>query len=597
MHPKPKGPAASPDRVAAVLVTAFVCLLAVFPIRNNDIWWHLAVGRELVQSGRFIVTDPFTFTLAGTPWVPHAWLSGLLFYAIHAWSAELGLLALRAAIVVTIFVLLLRLVRRLGVSLVLAAPVVLVAALNVQARFILRPHLFEYLLILLMLGALLSAGERRGARFFLVPVVLQLLWVNLHPSFYLGVGMAVLFFAGEWLSSRLSAKLPVRGFLAGAAIDWRRVGLLIVLLAAASFVNPSPVEFVTQPLNAEHRQLLTAYTLEWLSPFDAAMTRAAFHPYYELLLAFAAAAFLLSWRRLRLSSLLIVGLFAGLSLTAHRFRVEFALVAVPLALDQLRISPLTERIRKRLARKGRMRFAPHVACVLAALALMVTARDRVIIEGAVSGRFPQAAFDFVRDNDIARRPFHGIAHGSYLVWELYPERKAFIDGRNIDAALYREFLACQTTTAAFNTTINKYDLDGFILPSPELSDGGMRRTHDFLIQSKGWSLVYMDRNAYVYVKRNKVPQEWLERHRYGLYHPVTFARLRFAAEHIDALRGEIERASATDPRYARPLLDLASLHASLGERDRALDAIERVLAIDAANAEARAMKRTIASRS
>lgn len=396
VSPKPKNPQTRLDHAVAVAVTVFVCLAALFPIRNNDIWWHLAVGREMLRAGAFITEDPFSFTLAGTPWVPHAWLSGLLFYAVHAVSGALGLLVLRAALVTTIFLLLWKLLRRLGVSLTLAAPVVLVAALNMQSRFILRPHLFEYLLMVLLLGHLLCTREHRGARFFVLPVAVQLLWVNLHASFYLGIVLVVLFYTGEWLSSRLG----LRGFL--PAVDWRRVALLLVLMTAVSFVNPSPWDFVSQPLDTERRELLTAYTLEWRSPFAPAMKQAPFHPYYEMLLVFAAAAFLMSWRRLRLSSLLIVGFFAVLSLNAHRFRVEFALAAVPLVLGQIGVSPVTERFRRTLV--GRRRMIAHGACVILALVLGVTARDRITIDGAVSDRFPTQAFDFV--GPVLHRP-HG----------------------------------------------------------------------------------------------------------------------------------------------------------------------------------------------
>lgn len=583
------------DRGAALAVIVFIGLLALFPLRNNDIWWHLAVGKALAGSGHFITTDPFTFTRAGTPWVPHAWLSGLLLYAVHAGSGALGLLVLRAVAVVAVFGVVLGLVRRLGVSWALAAPVVLLAALNAHSRFIVRPHLFEYVMVVLLLGHLLTT--RDGRRYFAVPVLLQLAWVNLHASFYLGVGLVALFYGGEWLSHRLAGPLKTEGFLDANAIAWKRVGLLLASMIAVSFVNPSPAGFVLQPLNAEHRELLTAYTLEWRSPFDEAMRGAAFHPYYELLLALSAAAFALSVKRLRLTSLLIVGFFAVLSLKAHRFRVEFALAAVPLVVDQIRISPVTGRARKWLAAgAGRWNRAPHAACIVLAAALMVTARDRVTIGGTVSDRFPHAAFDFVRQNGIARRSFHSVGHGSFLLWDLYPERKAFIDGRNIDAVLHREFLACQTTSAGFNTTINKYRLDGFILPSPEKSDGGMRRTHDFLIQSRGWALVYMDRNAYVYAKRNTVPDAWLGEHAYRLYHPVTFPRLRFTAAQADTLRAELERAVATDPRYTRPLLDSGRFHAVLGDKEKALDLIDRALHVDSKNPEARALKRSLGRR-
>jgi tetratricopeptide (TPR) repeat protein len=122
----------------------------------------------------------------------------------------------------------------------------------------------------------------------------------------------------------------------------------------------------------------------------------------------------------------------------------------------------------------------------------------------------------------------------------------------------------------------------------------MRRAHDFLIQSRGWALAHMDRNAYVYVKKDAVAAAWLDGHEYRFYHPVTFPGLRLTADQTDTLRAELERAADVDPRYTRPLLDLGRLLLALGDRPRALDTVNRVLALDAQNREALSLKKTLA---
>ena len=116
------------EQGAVVLVMLFVAAIALFPIRNNDIWWHLSVGK-ILAGGAFISRDPFMFSVPALPWVPHAWLSSLSLYTVHALASEPGLLVLRALLVGGTFWLLLRLIRRLGVALVFAAPIVLIALL------------------------------------------------------------------------------------------------------------------------------------------------------------------------------------------------------------------------------------------------------------------------------------------------------------------------------------------------------------------------------------------------------------------------------------------------------------------------------------
>jgi hypothetical protein len=448
-------------------------------------------------------------------------------------------------------------------------------------------------LIVLLIGCLIAPGTRRGVRFFLLPVALQLLWVNLHASFYLGPLIVLLFFLGEWLNNRM----PQLGDgVSNSPVEWKRVGPLLLLMVAVSFVNPTPIETVLQPLSAENRELMTRYTLEWRSPFDPAMRGGAFHPYYEFLLAITAIAFALAGRSVRLSSLLLVGFFAVLSLKAHRFRVEFALVALPLVLDQLRAVPLVDSLGTKLRRaRGTTGLAPFVIAVVASILLVFTARDRVEIGKSVSDRFPNEAFRFARDAGVAKRSFHTIGFGSYLIWELYPERQAFIDGRNLSPGLHEDFLTAQTNSAGFNGTIRKYDLDAFVLPVPERSDGGITNVHHFLIGSNGWSLVHIDANAYVYVMNRTVPESWLQQHAYRLYHPLTFARLTTLPRPLGRLADELTRAQEEAPQYVRVLLDSGRFYGAVGEVDRARALVDRALALEPSNDEALSLRALLAS--
>ena len=55
------------DRALVVLVVALAALLAFFPIRNSDIFQHLATGRLLVQGQYHFGADPFTHSSAPVP--------------------------------------------------------------------------------------------------------------------------------------------------------------------------------------------------------------------------------------------------------------------------------------------------------------------------------------------------------------------------------------------------------------------------------------------------------------------------------------------------------------------------------------------------
>src|SRR3954447_6687083 len=49
-------------------------------------FWHTVVGRRILSSGYFFDTDPFSFTCAGKPWIPHQWLGECLMGALDSFG-------------------------------------------------------------------------------------------------------------------------------------------------------------------------------------------------------------------------------------------------------------------------------------------------------------------------------------------------------------------------------------------------------------------------------------------------------------------------------------------------------------------------------
>jgi tetratricopeptide (TPR) repeat protein len=569
-----------------------ILLVSLFPIRSNDIWWHLAVGKQLIQSRAFITEDPFTFTVTGSPWVPHAYLASVFFYLVHLIGSIPGLIVCRAVLVLAIFALLFRMLRQAGIPFLLAVPFILLGVLVMQTRFLVRPHLFEYVFIMFLLGFLLFGGKREGFRFYGPPVLLQILWVNTHPSFFIGPVIVLFFTIGQLISSVFasgkkaaarSRRVSDRPKQAAEAAEaaWKPLAILMLLMVAASFVNPSPAQFVLQPLGGEQRELVTKYTIEWRSPFDPVIKEGAFHPYYEIYLALALLTIVLSLHQKRFSAVLLVGLFGYLSLQAHRFRVELVLVTLPFLLIALRNAaayPSVEAFMSRRQNKGPV-TVKALAIALAVL-FVFFARDRFVFSLGISARHPEKAMDFIRNENIAHRPFHTIGFGSYLLWKLYPERRSFIDGRNFHTGLYRDFIACQSNVAEFQRVIDTYDLDAFLLPVPDRSDSGIKNLHTALDRYNQWSLVHIDSIAYVYVKGVAVPPAWLEQNAYRYYRPLTFAGSTPDSATLPQVAADIERVLDGEPNLTHLWADLAVTRVRMNQIQPALDAMSRACAIE-----------------
>ena len=47
---------------------------------GSDMWWHVAAGRELVQTKTLWMVDDWSYSALGQDWLNHEWLSDLIFY-------------------------------------------------------------------------------------------------------------------------------------------------------------------------------------------------------------------------------------------------------------------------------------------------------------------------------------------------------------------------------------------------------------------------------------------------------------------------------------------------------------------------------------
>ena len=178
----PLPPAAAPrptplDLAAAILVTLFAMAMVVRPLPNLDLYWLMAVGRRITETHAYIYQDPFTFTVAGAPWSPQSYLSGVVFYALFKLGGMTAIAVLRVCLIGLLCAIIFRTLRRIGVAWAVCAPLVLVALVNSQGRFTDRGQIFEYVFFAWLVGFLLTCHERHGWRFFGAPVVVQLAWV------------------------------------------------------------------------------------------------------------------------------------------------------------------------------------------------------------------------------------------------------------------------------------------------------------------------------------------------------------------------------------------------------------------------------------
>ncbi len=329
---------------AACLAVAILALaLGWFKLASLDTGYHVAYGRHFLEHRQVVELDPFLYAETAKPFVNANWGSQVVMALMEAAGGSRGLIGLRSMLLVVVFAAAGFAVRRATNSWHWVAWTWLTIALGAYERFSMRPELFSYA-ILSVLIVLLMRGIR-SPRDVVLAGVLQLAWVNLHSYFLVGILVTAAWTAGEFVT-RLRAG-PVEK--PNARMRARLTAYALGLMVAACFVNPAHYRGVLFPIEtlsflAEHDAMGSAAApstdasswsaiTEFHSPLNhlglsmSARTIVA----YLVLLGLTAAAAVAALFRLRIGPFLVMLVLVAMSLQMRRNIALFAIGAMPLA--------------------------------------------------------------------------------------------------------------------------------------------------------------------------------------------------------------------------------------------------------------------------
>ena len=137
---------------------------------DPDLWGHLRFGLDLLETGRVVRPDPYSYLTAGVTWVNHEWLAEALMAV--AWRAAgafgspaTGLVLLKLAMVVAVVAIVYSHLLWRGLSAIAAGTIVL-AYLPVLLPWLgaVRPQMFTYVCFALTLAAIARAEAGEGSR-------------------------------------------------------------------------------------------------------------------------------------------------------------------------------------------------------------------------------------------------------------------------------------------------------------------------------------------------------------------------------------------------------------------------------------------------
>src|ERR1700682_2466206 len=166
-------------------------------LNDSDTYWHIAMGKWILDHNALPRVDFYSFTKAGEPWISSSWLAQVLYAGTYQLAGWAGPIVLAATSIAATFALLASILGR-RIPSTYAIMVALAALVLSMPHLFARPHVLVMPVMVAWVSGLVSASERHQApSFWLLPLIA--LWANLHGGFIFGLALvAPLAFDAWW---------------------------------------------------------------------------------------------------------------------------------------------------------------------------------------------------------------------------------------------------------------------------------------------------------------------------------------------------------------------------------------------------------------
>lgn len=487
------------DRLVLAAGLSFAFLLCLGPISNPDLPWHLAVARRIVAERAVPRADFLSWTMEGKAWVDFEWLTQLVYHAAHSlagaaglWGVKVASFAALGAGVAAVFAL-------WGLSGSWIGLCTFAVFLALRPFIQLRPE--NVSLILFVLQLIVLEARRLGRPLPSERALLAghaaayALWANMHAGFPMGLLLCACYRSFGWAAAGA----------AGTLLNPYGAGVWRVLWE-----------------HGRDMEVLRSLITEWAAPSMGGEYTAG----YWILFAFG------------------VGGFVAAVATGVPVPAEHVLAALAFGLGGSRSLRTTAYVTLAVFPLGVLAWSRVAAprpwvrarpAVLAAAALFAAWNAAVLMKrnGFLREIKPpsraeiRSATQFLRDEKAVLSPlrmFNAYDWGGFIDDELYPDYRVFMDGRYLFAGLLNEVHEAERSPTLWSKFVDDRGIDLALMTNTGriVSFRGQTSWRAFDVYAMPparWALVYWDSQALVFVRRSRVPAEWIASREFSVVRP------------------------------------------------------------------------------
>ncbi len=481
--------------IPSLLLIELLSLKKIF-LMTSDLGRHLSDGRLVWGNFDLLRSNFYSYTFPDFSFVNHSWGGGVLLYSVFSLFDFKGLSHLHA-LIMTLTALPLLFIAQKTRGFRVTFFLSLLALPLITARTEIRPETFSYLFTttFYLLLWLWRQGSIPRKSLFILPF-LMIFWVNIHIYFFLGLVLLALYLLDEWL--RVKSWTQDLKTLVGATL----------LSSLAIFCNPSGWRLLifSASLFRNDKQLGEYQSVSFY--WNQAMPISGFAAFHGVaLLLIIGSIFYVLKKKSPLSPL---GFFALICLLMSTVSVgNFSLLgffAIP-ALAQAAPENTAPSLRKiwlwLLSTSTIVSFAHWFQFV------------PFIGEQFGSGLFNKVenSAKFYQEQAIKGPIFNNYEIGSYLIFNLFPAEKVFIDKRQ--EAYPRDFFnnqyrELQDNPGAWQNALDRFGFNSiyfYRLDNSPAAQGFLLRR----IEDPSWVPVYVDQLAIIFVRNTEGNQAVIEK--------------------------------------------------------------------------------------
>lgn len=484
-------------QVALLAIMGAIFVVALAPRLDTDFWWHLKVGQYI--AGHHVVPsrDFMSFTFAGHPWTDHEWLAELSMYGLYRLAGLWGPIVAFALLISATFALVYASMRQRRVNAVLALFVIAAAFVSSSASWGPRIQMVSLFFMALYAVLLFRFEETRDRRLLFAFPLAMLIWTNLHGGFVLGLVLLATTLVGEWLNRVTGHE---RAF---SRSDVQVLALTLLGTFAVTIVNPNTYRQLLYPLTFVLPNAYTNLIQESASPnFHMPVIMV-----FEAMLLLLMAAWAVGRPRVNWTHLLIAIGFTYLALSQVRNVALWAVVVSPLlALYLQQAGPALRGEFPRFSYRRRP-VSGRVGSMLN-LTLLVLVTAAYILEGthyinptslrrAEIDNYPSGAVAYMRAHKLPPHVFVSYSWGGYLLWNLYPTYRDFMDSRAdtlYNTAMLDAYLRLYSGSSGWQGLVSHYGIQDVLVESNA-------PLAQILAENRHWRLAYRDSLSVLYTRR------------------------------------------------------------------------------------------------